>query len=139
MVYNSSTLQPQSIRLEIFLNRALEFDVWTADFTRACLQSTDTLLRDIHVAKNMRELEIEPHECLKLLKLLDGSCDAGDQWSSTMEKHHQNVLDVSPLRSEPALYTNHNHAAVIGLSGTYIDDLFGTGTSDFRKICRATH
>lgn len=139
MVHNSTTLEPQSIRLLLFLARALEFDIWTADVTQAYLQSTDPLLRDIYVTKNNPEFELEPHKCLKLLKPLYGLCDAVDLWSSTMDKHHRNVLDMSPLRSEPALYTKYNDGTLIGLSGTYVDDLLRTVISEFREICRTTH
>jgi len=139
MVHNSATLQPQSIRLLLALAHAHDFDVWTADVTQAYLQSTDPLLRDIFITKKIPEFELEPEQCLKLLKPLYGLCDAGDLWASTMDKHHRNDLGLKSLRSDPALYVSTKDGIVNGFSGSYVDDMLRAGDDTFRAICRKTH
>lgn len=119
MVHNSANLQPQSIRVFLALARASDFQVWTSDVTKAYLQSTDSLIRDMFIKKQIPKFELAPHECLKLLKPLYRLCDAGDLWASTMDKHHRLDLRLLPLRSHPALYV-----------------FIKAGDADFRSNCR---
>ena len=139
MVHNSSTLQSHSVRLLLTMAHAHDFIIWTADITQAYLQSTDPLLRDIYIRKVDPEFELAPEQCLKLLKPLYGLCDAGDLWASTMDKHHRYDLSMTPLRSESALYTLHQDDSLIGISGSYVDDLLRAGTPEFHSACRKTH
>jgi len=139
MVHNSATLQPQSIRLLLSLAHANDFAIWTADVTQAYLQSTDPLLRDIYITKQIPEFELAPHECLKLMKPLYGLCDAGDLWASTMDKHHRIDLGLKSLRSDPALYISTKDGKVNGFSGSYVDDMLRAGDATFRSHCRKTH
>ena len=139
MVHNSCTLQPQSIRLLLALAVMYDFDVWTADVAQAYLQSTDPLLREIFVTKRIPEFKINADQCLKLVKPLYGLCDAGDLWSSTMDKHHRLALEMVPLRSEPACYIKHEDGKLVGISGSYVDDLLRAGKKSFRDECRKTY
>ena len=77
--------------------------------------------------------------CLQLMKPLYGLCEAGDLWASTIDKHHREDLDMKALRSEPAMYTKHVDGELVGISGSYVDDLLRAGDDKFRKECRKTH
>ena len=46
---------------------------------------------------------------------------------------------MKPLRTEPELYTSHRNGALIGVSGSYVDDMFYAGTAEFRTEFRVTH
>ena len=46
------------------------------------------------------ELELETHQCLKLLRPLYGQYDAGDLWVSIMSKQHRHNLGMIPLGSD---------------------------------------
>lgn len=105
MVHSASTLQPQSIRLLLSLAAIFDFDIWTSDVRQAYLQSAEPLARDIFIAHPVPEFELEPSQCLKLLKHLYGLCESGDLWHETLDKHHREDLGMNPMRSDPALYT----------------------------------
>eukprot|EP00171_Calliarthron_tuberculosum_P023469 IDg23469t1 len=120
MVHNAVTLQPQSIRLLLTLAALHEFDVWTSDVTQAYLQSAIPLQRDVFIARPPPEFELDPSQCLKLMKPLYGLCDSGDLWHRTIDEHHRHDLGMTPLRSDPALYTLTNNGALYGLSGGYV-------------------
>eukprot|EP00171_Calliarthron_tuberculosum_P022145 IDg22145t1 len=138
MVHNAVTLQPQSIRLLLTLAALHEFDVWTSDVTQAYLQSAIPLQRDVFITRPPPEFELDPSQCLKIMKPLYGLCDSGDLWHRTMDEHHRNDLGMTPLRSDPALYTLTNNGDLHGLSGGYVDDLLRAGTPSFREHMQIT-
>ena len=132
LVHNLCTLQPQSIRTLLAIALCRGYGIWTADVTQAYLESTDPLLRDICITKNIPEFELEPHRCLHLLKPPYGLCDAGELWAATMHKHHRQDLGMQPTKSDPALYTMSENEKIICLSGTYVDYLLRAGTDKYR-------
>lgn len=72
MVHSSQTLQPSSIRLLLALASIFGFDVWTSDVTQAYLQSAIPLSRDLFLDSSVPELELSPHQCMKILRPLYG-------------------------------------------------------------------
>lgn len=138
MVHSVQTLQPSSIRLLLALAAMHGFDVWTSDVRQAYLQSAVPLMRDIYIRDTVPEFELSPDQCLQLLKPLYGLCDSGDLWFKTLDDHHRNDLDMSPMRSDPALYAKMVEGMLKGLSGTYVDDMMRAGDQKFRKLARVT-
>lgn len=139
MVQNSSSIQPESIRLLLFLAQTLDFNVWTADVTQAYLQSTDSLWPDIRATRRIPEFDREYYQYLQLLKPKYVLCDAGDLKAAKMDKHHQLELGVSPLRSEPALYIKSTNDQLVGDSVSYFADLLQAGNVSFESLCWETH
>ena len=139
MVHDTATLQPQSVRLLLALASIFGFDVWTSDVTQAYLQSSEPLARKIFIREPVPEFELDPKECLELLKPLYGLCESGDLWHATLDKHHRHDLNMQPLRSDPALYAWMTHGLLRGLSGGYVDDLIRAGDSQFKIQCAKTH
>ena len=78
MVHSTSTLQPSSIRLLLALAIVHGFDIWTSDVRQAYLQSADPLSRPVFISKPVPKFELEPSQCLQLLKPLYGLCESGD-------------------------------------------------------------
>lgn len=144
MVHTTSTLQPQSIRFLLALAAIHGFDIWTSDvyvgwrIRQAYLQSAEPLTRDIFIKKSVPEFELDPSQCLKLLKPLYGLCESGDMWHATLDNHHIQDLEMKPLRSDPALYLLMTNGLLKGISGGYVDDLIRTGDSSFKKLCSMT-
>lgn len=139
MVHNATTLQPQSIRLLLALAAIHDFDIWTADVRQAYLQSDEMLARELFITNLVPEFELRPEQCLKLLKPLYGLCDSGDLWHKTLDKHHRCDLEMTPFRSDPALYRIMTDGVLTGLSGGYVDDLLRAGTSKFRELAQRTN
>ena len=139
MVHSSTTMQPSSVRLLLALARIFGFDVWTSDVTQAYLQSILPLSREIFIKNAAPEFELDPDQCLQLLKPLYGLCESGDLWHATMDEHHRKDLGMTPLRSDPALYCLLTDHILTGLSGGYVDDLIRTGDDSFREKCKLTH
>lgn len=138
MVHSTSTLQPSSIRLLLALAAIQGFDVGTSDVRQAYLQSAKPLARDVFIARPVREFELDPSQCLQLLKPLYVLCESGDLWHETLDRHQKEDVGMKPLRSDPALYVLMKDNLLQGLSGGYVDDLIRTGNKDFRALARKT-
>ena len=139
MVHSTSTLQPQSFRLLLALAAIFEFDIWTSDVRQAYLQSAEPLARDIFIRKLLAEFELDPSQCLKLLKPLCGLCESEDLWHKTLAKRHREDLSMSPLRSDPVFYTLITNGVLKRLSGGYVDDLIRAGDTDFKEVFKKTN
>ena len=65
------------------------------------------------------EFELQPEECLILLKSLYGLCDSADLWQATLDEHLR--LDLKPQQGklDPALYVLHPGKHMKGLECTY--------------------
>jgi hypothetical protein len=88
VVHGACNLRAQSVRILMALAAVFGFRVWTEDITRAFIQSTGSLLRDVYVEPPL-ELKLDSDIVLKLLKPLYGLGDSGDYWSSTLRDHHR--------------------------------------------------
>ena len=77
------------------------------------------------------EFELEPHECFELLRPLYGLSDAGDLWHKTLHSHLVDDLHLTSAKTAPSLYFARANGKIIGLSGSYVDDLIRTGAPDF--------
>ena len=80
-------------------------------------------MREIYINKPVPEFELNPDQCLQLLKPLYGLCDSGDLWHDTLDKHHREDLGMKPVRSDPALYIWMVNGLLKGLSGGYVDNV----------------
>ena len=88
----------------------------------------------------MPEFDLNPDQCLQLLKPLYGLCESGDIWHETLDKHHRDDMGMKPLRSDPALYYLLSNGILKGLSGGgYVDDLIRAGDNDFRDLSKKTN
>eukprot|EP00737_Agarophyton_chilense_P000247 gb/GEZJ01000282.1/.p1 GENE.gb/GEZJ01000282.1/~~gb/GEZJ01000282.1/.p1 ORF type:complete len:768 (+),score=79.54 gb/GEZJ01000282.1/:1785-4088(+) len=139
MVHSSSTLQPQSVRLLLALAAIHGFNVWTPDIRQAYLQSAEPLVRQIFIKDTVPEFELNPGQCLQLLKPLYGLCESGDLWYKTMDDHHRKELGMQRFRFDPALYMLMCNGILRGLSGGYVDDLIRVGDISFKELAKKTH
>lgn len=48
----------------------------------------------------LKELKLDPHELLQLLKLLYERCESGDIWFETLDAHFREDLDMLTLMSD---------------------------------------
>ena len=111
--------------------------LWVFPLRVIALQS-EPLLREGYIDKPVAEFELNPGQCLQLLKPLYGRCEAGDLWHATLDKHHRHDLEMTPFRIDPALYYLLDNGNLRWLSGSYVDDLIRSGDQHFRKISEAT-
>lgn len=72
MFHPTSTLQEQFTSMLLAFSRLLNFDLWTSDVSQAYLQSSERLERDIYIHTPVPEFEMNPSQCLLLLKSLYG-------------------------------------------------------------------
>lgn len=131
MVHSAQVLQPASIRLLLAIAQIKHFQVWSSDVKHAYIQSDSDISRDIFIKKVVPEFELQPNECLKLLKPLYGLCESGDLWHQTFSDHHQKELGMKPMRSDQALFVWIHDQDLQGLSGCYVDDILRTGNQNF--------
>ena len=84
------------------------------------------------------EYELDPSQCLKLLKPLYNLCESRDMWHATLDKHHIDDLEMEPLRSNPGLYVLMADELLKVISEVYVDHLIRTGDKSFKKLCSKT-
>jgi Reverse transcriptase (RNA-dependent DNA polymerase) len=130
MVRSSTNVQQRSIRLIFALASILGFKIWTQDVTQAYLQSAGTLAREVFIDKPAPELELSPHQALKLLRPLYGLADSGDFWHRELSKHHRN-MGMRPLTTDNSAWIKLTKNVLEGISGVYVDDVVQAGTTAF--------
>ena len=82
---------------------------------------------------------MEPYECFELLKPQYGSSDAGDLWQQTLHRHLTQDLRLQPKKTDPSSYYLFNKGNLVGINGTYVNDLLRAGNAQFRLKCELTH
>lgn len=134
LVHSSCTIQTPSIRLLITIPVMFRFYVWTSDVRKAYLQSAIPLDRDILILIPLPEFKRHPQQCLQLLKSLYGLFHSGDLWHSTLDGHHRQHQNMKTCKLEPSQYfLCHCTCLLIGLSGTYLDDVLRAGDGSFKE------
>lgn len=135
MVHCTITAQPQTVRMVMSIASILDFNAWGSDVRQAYLQSTKGLDRQLYIMDAVPEFELNPDECLLLLRPLYGLCDSGDLRFETMDGHFQQELKLTKARLDTALYALDPVKSLKGLVATYVDDLLHVGKSEMRKVC----
>ena len=139
MVNGPQTLQAFSARVLLGLAAAHGFKVWTSDVKLAYLQSSKPLERRVFIHNPAHEFELDPKECFELLRPLYGLCDAGDLWHESLNRHLREDLNLQPTKADPSLYFSFRDDKLVGIHGSYVDDLLRSGDSEFKEFCEATH
>lgn len=139
IVHSLATIQPNSVRLLLTVSRIFGFDVWTGDVKQAYLQSISALDRDVFIKNPTEEFELPDNMALKLLKPLYGLCDSGDLWYETIDNHHKKDLGMISTKLDPALYYLIENDVLIGMIGTYVDDILRCGDNNFKQKAQSTH
>ena len=116
-----------------------KFDVWSSDAKLAYLQSTEPLRRRVFISNPAPEFELDPSECFELLKPLYGLDDAGDLWFQSLHNHLVSDLHLEHTKCDPSLYLCICKGQLIGINGSYVEDLLRAGTGKFRSKCELTH
>jgi hypothetical protein len=130
MVHTATTLSQTSTRLILALAAIFEFDIWTTDVDQAYLQSAATLQKDIYLTTDAIELGAE--ELLQLVLPLYGLSESGDYWGQTLTDHHLTTLRFEQSAVDSSLYFKREGQELVGLSGTYVDDLLRAARPDIR-------
>ena len=121
LVHSTNTVQPHSVRLITAIAPMFDFEVWGTDVKQAYLQAKKELGRNLYIFDAVPEFELEPEQCLKLLKPLYGLCDSGDLWHETLDEHFRKELGLKQGKLDPALYAFDPGSDLKGLTGSYVD------------------
>lgn len=132
LIHSSNSTQPQSVRILLSLAALLDFELWGDDVKQAYLQSMKKLNREIFIYEAVPDFELEPEECLQLLKPLYGLCDSGDLWYATMDEHLRRDIGMIQSKLDPALYTLRVKNELKGILASYVDDLLCAGKQEMR-------
>ena len=129
LVHRTQTLEVFYARLLIALALAHNFDVWSSDVKLEYLQSAEPLTRRVFINNPAPEFQLDPDKCFELLKPLYGISDAGDFWHMTLNKYLINELCLMPNKNYPSLYFSFRRRELIGINGSYVDDLLRAGAA----------
>ena len=139
IVHTTVTLQPSSIRLLALISEILDLELWISDACQAFLQAAKKLTTVRYIIDPPPEFGIPPDMCLKVVRALYGLTESGDMWYETLDDHHAKDLGMVSSKLDPALYFKVEHSKLVGLSGTYVDDILRAGTPEFRELANKTH
>jgi hypothetical protein len=131
VVHSATTLKQSSVRLLLALAGMLDFDIWSTDITQAYLQSSSNLQREIFVRPDV--LELDENQLLQVVKPLYGLSDSGDYWNETLTDHHLQDLSMEKATGDFSLFFCRAMGKLVGLSGTYVDDILRAGDTPFRS------
>lgn len=137
LVHTSTTVKHSSTRLLVALAACFGFRIWSQDISQAYLQSASELIRDVYL-KPGKDLEIEGGKLLKLLRPLYGLSDSGDYWNTTFSDHIKNDLGMKATLEDYSFFFKKARKQLIGLMGTYVDDVITAGAAEFEKQSEAT-
>lgn len=106
--------------------------MWTSDVTQAYLQSVIPLARSFFLTSTVSKLDLDLHECIKILQPLYGLSDFGDHWYQTLQRHHIDDLGMKQMKSDSSLNSILRDKILSGMPGTNVDDLLRAGASTFQ-------
>ena len=135
IVYNANTLKQSSIRFMLALASILGFDMWATDINQAYLQSASELRRKIFLRPDV--LELSPDHLIQVLKPLYGFTDAGYYWGETLTDHHKKLLEIKQAEGDFSLFYKRLAKRLIGVPGSYVDDIIRVGADEFRRASSA--
>ena len=92
----------------------------------------------IFIANPASEFQLSPEECLELLKSIYDLADPGDEWHRTLDDHVQIDLKMTPIIIDPSLYCQFEDDQIVGINGSYVDDLLQAGTNEQQTHADAT-
>lgn len=127
MVHSLQTLQSSTLRVILAIATVHDFDIWTSDVKQTYLLSRAPLRRDVFLTKIPSEFNLKPKECLQLLKPLYSLCKSGDFLHKMLNEHHRNDLGIKALSMDSAMYYDLKEDELIGLLGSYVDDMICAG------------
>jgi hypothetical protein len=85
-------------------------------------------------------LQLGPDELLQVIKPLYGLSDSGDYWGKTLNYHHKSELQMSQITGDFSFFYKRLMGNLVGISGTYVDDIIRTGNKTFREeYTKCTH
>ena len=130
LVHGAQSIQCVSVRIILVIARIKGFRIWVVDVMLAYLQSDKPLIWKIFITNPAPEFELSPEECLELLKPIYGLADSGGEWHRTLDDHVQIDLKITPTIIDPFLYCQFEDDHLVGINGSYVDDLLRAGTDE---------
>jgi hypothetical protein len=134
IVHDTATLSQRGARMIFAMAAIFGWKVWTEDVRQAYIQTTGRLVRDVFLT-NLHgaeaELNLKPHEALRLLRPLYGLTEAGDLWNAEFTSQYRDKFGMEELQSEPALYAKFAKDVIRGITGLYVDDTLSAGTDEY--------
>lgn len=141
IVCDIATLRSSSFRLILYVSALCKLRLIFHDLTRACLQSKYNLTRKTCIQPKPDDISIfglQTNELFELNKPLYGIYEAGDYWGVTLEEHIINDLGMSPLADDSELYLKHRNGALVGITGSHVDNSLHTEYKESEALAEAT-
>lgn len=80
-----------------------------------------------------KEFQLPSDQLLKLLKPIYGLSDSGDYWHATFSNHLIRDLGMTSTTGDLSLFFKVVEGQLREMTGAYVDDTIGTGTTKFEK------
>lgn len=107
--------------------------------SHAHTQMDDDFERHVFICKVPSEIDLEPDQCLQVVKPNYGLSECEELWQKTVDGYYRKDLIMSPLVSDQKPLTVWiDGGNLMGLRSFYVDDLIRAGTAKFHKKCEKT-
>ena len=98
---------------------------------------------DVFIKNPVSESKLDQNQSLQLVRSLYGLCESqihqtGDFWYKILDDHHQNDLEMNPMRSDPAFYVSMKKNLLQGMYGKYVEDILRSWNSYFSDLAVKT-
>ena len=94
--------------------------------------------RQIFKKKPEPSFEFDPEEYFELLFPLYSLVDVGDLRHKSLDNHLINELNTQPIIADPSLYFHFENDRLIGINGTYEDNIPRCSTTEFKQKAQLT-
>lgn len=128
----SAKLRQQTTRLIVTMAAIFNFQLWSQDVSKASLQSSSALSREINVGPKHR-LTLKSDNYLKLLKPLHGLTDSLLYSHETIRRHLMKDLKMRQITRDLVWFVKIEYGKLTGIIITYVDDTISTGDKSFQK------
>lgn len=116
----------------------LLLDLETIYVTQTCIQSSILFARDLFLTTTFPELELRAYQCMQILQSRSGLSQSVNLWHHTLQLHRLRELRIEQLLSDSIFHFILHDYLLIGICGTYVDDLLRAGNSDFTILSQQT-
>lgn len=133
MVHDSTTIRALSLGIILAIVAHFGFRLSSKDVDQAYLQSKKKFRTSVFMTPPP-QIMLDRNSILELQLLLYGLHDAAELWHATLHDHVTFDLGLRAIVGDSSLYYQHRDGNLVGILGTYVDDIVGAGYSTFIAV-----
>lgn len=138
MFHCVQTLHASSAKILNAFGSVFHSKIQSSEIKLAYVQSNEPLRRRVLITNPAEEFKLDSSQCFELLKPLSCSCDAGDLWQQSRNRHLTEDLRMMSKKCVSSLYLSFHKFELIGITLSYFDSIILAGTPKFHELDQKT-